>query len=112
MTEADNELLNYWKWLSSLREPVRDAVLKCWDETGRPLVENPVQLLLVKLCELNAESGYEAFAADAKVALRRKFEQDDRALQDFYVAFMAGAIWGTISIRDQIREINRLAQLK
>lgn len=104
MTETDNEFLNYWKWLSSLRGPVREVFLKNWDETGRPLNENPVRNLIIDLCKLNNGGSYENFIADAKAALVGKHAVEEALLKDFYVVFMAGAIWGTVTVQELIRQ--------
>lgn len=37
--EEKDTILDYWKYLDTLEEDVRKAVLLVWDETGRPVNE-------------------------------------------------------------------------
>ncbi|KKN29958.1 hypothetical protein LCGC14_0838770 [marine sediment metagenome] len=55
----DEELTNYWKWISSLSPAVQKAQTNNWDETGRPRNSYPVTNAVISL--LNASKNYAEF---------------------------------------------------
>ena len=103
---CQRDVLDYWRHLSSLREPVRELVLANWDEVGRPRNDAPVRQFLVGLCELSAEAkgSFDAFKAEAYEALYGVAKVNDRQLEDYYLMFMNGAIYGMRSVRARLRE--------
>lgn len=100
-------LLDYWKHLSSLPEPVRELMLSNWDETGRPLNDAPVRQFLIGLCEQCAtdNSSFDAFKKLAYGALQGATTKhlSEAMLEDYYLMFMGGAIYATKNLGELLK---------
>lgn len=88
--EEKNEVLEYWNYLDSLPDDVRQAVLLVWDETGRPV--NEMFIGITKL--LDKSDTYREFHEKYSQFLgpfhgKSEYQVHDEARTYFYI-YMGG----------------------
>ncbi len=94
---SDNYILDYWKWIDTLSPKVRQVVVECWDETGRPVesplrpVESPMRAVSMLLdCSDNFEEFLNMYLE--MMNSTGEFDKEDciQKSHDYYQLYIAG----------------------
>jgi len=87
---SDNYILDYWKWIDTLSPKVKQVVVKCWDQTGRP-VESPMSAVTLLLdCSSNFE-GFQNMYLEM-MNPTGEFDKEDciQKSHEYYQLYIAG----------------------
>lgn len=86
--EIANEYTKLWKKISALSPELQEIYWANWDETGRPVSDNPVNNVMIAILNKNSDTGYSAFKQDMKLIFDRF---SDEELASYYQVYIAGA---------------------
>ncbi len=86
---TDNYILDYWNWMDNLSPDVREVVINCWDETGRPTKETVEAISML----LDRSNTFDEFCEKyfEMLDIAEDFHDDERRkVREYYHLYISG----------------------
>lgn len=81
-----NDIMEWMNHVCSLPEPLAKILMDNWDETGRPVTDNPLSNAIIATIKKNFSTSRDAFIADMKLMFPDMRQYDVAAYYDCFVA--------------------------